>query len=142
MVDHKKQGRLNRASGKRFEKKVQADLENDGWIVMKFSKQIDLENNKLCDAKLKFNPFTHSVMYVGTGFPDFICLKIGKEANVGDIITSEHFTKTKFVECKSNGYLKPEEKLKCDWIKKNIGPVFIAKKGDKRGEIIYTEWQN
>ena len=48
------------------------------------------------------------------------------------------------VECKINGYLKPEEKEKCKWLIDNnkFSKILIAKKGTKRGEIIYDEFEN
>ena len=46
------------------------------------------------------------------------------------------------VEVKSNGYLKPEEKEKCEWLLENniFSKILIVKKGKKRGEIIYEEY--
>jgi hypothetical protein len=49
----------------------------------------------------------------------------------------------KFVECKCNNKLSWVEKQKCDWILNNLHiPVFVASKGEKRGEIIYEEVSN
>ena len=47
------------------------------------------------------------------------------------------------VEVKSNGYLNKEEKEKCDWYLENkiFLNIMIAKKGKKRGEIIYSEYK-
>jgi len=46
------------------------------------------------------------------------------------------------VECKSNGYLTKEEKEKCKWYLENntFSKILIAKKGLKRGEIIYEDF--
>lgn len=45
-------------------------------------------------------------------------------------------------EVKSDGYLKPEEKEKCNWYLENkiFSKILIAKKGKKRGEIIYDDF--
>jgi len=47
------------------------------------------------------------------------------------------------VECKSNGYLTPEEREKCKWLLENkiFSKILIARKGKKRGEIIYEDFQ-
>ena len=45
-----------------------------------------------------------------------------------------------FCECKCNGTLNKEEKAKIEWIRNNLHiRVFVASKGDKRGEIKYVE---
>jgi len=48
------------------------------------------------------------------------------------------------VEVKSNGYLDKEEKEKCRWLLENnvFSKILIASKGNKRGEIIYKEFEN
>lgn len=131
-------GKKNKAAGKAFERKVETDLESHGWIVMKFNKQIDLVQSKLVNAKPKFNPFTRGVIYSGVGFPDFICFRKNTNPEIEPI---EDVFNIQFVECKSNGSLSPEEKLKCNWIQTNIAPVYIASKTQKRGEIVYTPYQ-
>ena len=79
--DYKKQGRLNRAAGKRFELKVKADLESKGWIVFRNSndvEQIDTKNGQhiqFKQAKTKWNPFTRTPMTIQSGFPDFVCIR-------------------------------------------------------------------
>ena len=45
-----KRGRLARASGARFELKVRAELENDGWTVTKWMNNI--EARKIIPAKI------------------------------------------------------------------------------------------
>ena len=40
-VDYKKQGKRNRAAGLRFEAKVRAKLEAEGWILDKWTNNID-----------------------------------------------------------------------------------------------------
>ena len=43
------------------------------------------------------------------------------------------------VEAKSNGFLTKEEKEKMNWLLENniFSKILIAKKGKKRGEIVY-----
>ncbi len=88
MINKKKQGKKNRASGSAWELKVRKDLESKGWFVSKFMNNVecikynhpngkDPENwgeCKLIPAKRKYNPFRRALS-VGTGFPDFICWK-------------------------------------------------------------------
>ncbi len=47
------------------------------------------------------------------------------------------------VEVKSNGILSKIEKEKCEWLLENniFSKIIIAKKGIKRGEILYTEFK-
>lgn len=56
-ITKSKQGKKNRAAGVRFELKVRNKLETDGWIVDKWTNNVDLEERKLVKAKRKFNPF-------------------------------------------------------------------------------------
>jgi len=114
---------------------------------------------KLIPAKHKFRGLGIP-MAIGTGFPDFIVfrpmeieayqsnekiMKILEEFN--NLITEESknkmFYEVNGVEVKSNGYLKPEEKEKCKWLLDNnvFSKILIAKKGTKRGEIIYREFK-
>lgn len=121
-------GKRSRILGKAFEKKVREDLEDRGWMTLKFDRQVDLENNKLGIAKGQFNPFYRRIVGEGSGFPDFICFKPLMEK-----------TTIMLVESKMAGKLDKIEKQKCDWIKNNLKiPIFIASKGEK--EIIYTEY--
>ena len=146
-IDYKKQGKSNRARGKAFELKVRHDLEKKGWIVdrwsnnVEFDKIIDKEGEpvytypvgKLITAKHTFNPFTKA-MSAGNGFPDFICIKRQEETN--EETFKPHFF-VKFVECKINGKLDKIEKEKIEWLKDNLHiHTIIAVKGE-RGEIIY-----
>lgn len=137
MVDFKKQGKKNRASGSRFELKVRKDLESKGWVVSKWQNNVDLPTmitplltGKLIPAKRKFNPF-NKVMMMSGGFPDFIAFR--------RINNAEY--KVIGVEVKSNGYLSKEEKEKCNWyLGENIfNAILIASKGKK--EIIYNVYE-
>lgn len=43
-MDYKKQGKKNRAAGKRFELKVREDLEKQGWIVFRNNNDVEIHN--------------------------------------------------------------------------------------------------
>jgi len=127
----RKQGKKNRAAGARFELKVRDDLENDGWVIDKWTNNVDLEEGKLVKAKRKYNPFK-KVMVIGTGFPDFIGFKpSGKKHTVIG------------VEVRSDGYLKPDEKKKCEFYLKNkiFSKILIAK-SVREGRRIKVEYIN
>ena len=131
-VSKSKQGKKNRAAGVRFELKVRNDLEAKGWIMDKWTNNIDLEKQQLVKAKRKYNPFK-KIMIIGTGFPDFIAFKIkGKNYEVIG------------VEVKGNGWLDKQEKEKCEFFlkKKIFSKILIAKKGKKRGEIEYIDFKD
>lgn len=132
MLNKVKQGKNNRAKGKRFELAVRKQLEDKGWIICKWTNQIDVENNKLIPAKSKYNPFTKRIMNEGSGFPDFVCMRKNAKGNLFKLI---------FVEVKINGYLDQIEKKKCEWIENNISKVYIASKGKKRGKIVYRRFK-
>ncbi|HKZ33754.1 MAG TPA: hypothetical protein VJ142_00755 [Candidatus Nanoarchaeia archaeon] len=123
-------GKKSRAAGARFERKVRVGLENVGWIVDKWTNNVDLETKKLVKAKRKFNPFL-KILGIGTGFPDFIAFR--RKRGGYEIMG---------VEVKSNGYLNKEEKEKCKFLleKKIFGGILIAKRGNKRGEIEYVDF--
>ncbi len=127
-----KQGKRNRAAGARFELKVRKDLESQGWIMNKWTNNVDFEQNKVVPAKRKFNPFL-KVMSIGTGFPDFSGSKaISRGAY--DVVG---------IEVKGNGWLDKEEKEKCKWLINNkiFSKILIARKGNKRGGIDYIDFE-
>lgn len=131
-----KKGKRSRASGARFEARVRQGLEKLGWIVDKWTNTVDYDKEegtgKIVPAKRKFNPFS-KVMTIGTGFPDFICIK-KNESEGYDVIG---------LEVKTNGYLDKVEKGMCIWLLQNkiFSKILIAKKGDKRGEIEYIDFR-
>jgi hypothetical protein len=129
-TDKPKQGKKNRASGARFELKVRGDLENQNWILDKWTNNVDLKENKLVKAKRKYNPFL-KILSIGTGFPDFVGFKLAKENY--EVIG---------IEVKANGWLDRTEKEKCKWYLDNkiFSKILIAKKGEKRGEIEYIDF--
>jgi len=79
-------GKKSRAAGNRFELKVRKDLESKGWIVDKWTNNVELGEimpelkgdgmfcGKLVPAKHKFRGMGIP-MAIGTGFPDFIAFK-------------------------------------------------------------------
>lgn len=147
-------GKASRAAGKAFESRVRKDLEAQGWIVDKWTNNVELPTleeaqgihagrgkwlirydavpGKLVPAKHKYNPF-RGALALGTGFPDFVCFRIFT-LDTYELIA---------VESKMRGNLDKEEKLKCIWLLKNkiFSKILIAKKGTKRGEIIYDEFK-
>ena len=166
-INKKTQGKKNRAAGARFELKVRHDLESKGWIVDKWSNNVEFRApnakevgealqltgsgfsaqkvGKLIPAKRKYNPFK-KVMAIGTGFPDFVAFKRSFQY---DKIVNPHYPKcpdaeVMGVEAKSNGYLDPKERAKCKWLLDNnvFSKVLVVRKGKKRGEIIYKEFDS
>jgi hypothetical protein len=130
-----KRGKKARASGARFETKVRQKLEEMGWIVSKWMNTVDQDKDgkigKLVPAKRKYNPF-FKVLGIGTGFPDFVAFRRieGKDYEVIGI------------ESKIMGYLDKVEKGMCHWLLENkiFSRILIAKKGKKRGEIEYIDF--
>jgi hypothetical protein len=124
-------GKNARAAGGRFELKVRKDLESKGKIVDKWTNNVDLEEEKIVQAKRKYNPFK-KVMVIGTGFPDFVSIQHVDEG-VYSVIG---------VEVKMNGILSKVEKEKCAWYLQNkiFSNIWIGKKGEKRGEIVYDDF--
>ncbi len=136
-----KRGGLSRAQGARFELKVRKNLEEKGRFVDKWTNNVDLPSKddsgepiegKVVQAKRKYNPFK-KMLVVGTGFPDFISIK-HVQGGLYSVIG---------VEVKMNGILSKIEKEKCVWYLKNkiFSQIWIAKKGEKRGEIVYDDFQ-
>lgn len=121
-MDKSEQGKRNRETGARFETKVRKDLISKGYVVCKFDNNVDLEADCLVKAKAKFNPF-RKVIGIGSGFPDFIAFK-------DNVLIA--------VEAKTNGYLKPIERKKMEWLKEKgiFYSLLVAKKGDSG--IIYN----
>ena len=130
MINKQKQGKRNRISGANFERRVRKDLEKKGWIVSRWCNNI--YDGELRPAKsTRFRSNTH-------GFPDFIVYALRKHYS-----NSKWFPVILGIECKSNGKLSKEEKLKLKWYKEKeiFSDITIAKKGEKRGEIIYNEFR-
>lgn len=125
-----KRGKKNRSSGARFELKVRNAMEKEGWIIDKWTNNVDLKEDKLVKSRRKYNPFS-KVLSIGTGFPDFIGFRLAKENY--EVIG---------VEVKVNGWLDRSEKEKCWWYleKKIFSKILVAKRGKKKGEIEYVNF--
>ena len=129
--DYKKQGKVNRRKGGDWERKVKKELKEDGWIVNKSSNQIDVEINDVgeiiggsfINIKMFFSPFNKAMM-TGSGFPDFVCFKKSDGGELFELM---------FVECKLNGKLSREEKLKMEWLGMEGYTCYVAWK-DELGE--------
>ena len=142
-------GKKNRASGGDFERRVRKDLEEKGWIVDKWSNNVEFNiipdeeeiyiEGLLIPAKHKFRG-PGIPMAMGTGFPDFIVFRFYRGFN--GIKTYEIFG----VEAKSNGYLTKEEKEKCRWLLDNhiFSKIKIANKTKIKNRIVieYKEFKN
>ena len=125
--NYSKQGKKNRAAGSRFELKVRKDLESQGWILDKWTNNIDLDEGKIIPAKRKYNPFLRALS-IGTGFPDFIAIKIKGKKIIG-------------VEVKRKGYLSKNEKEKCKfYLKKKLFSKILIAKAVKQGRKIEIEY--
>jgi len=150
-----KRGKKNRASGAAFEKRVREDLEEKGWIVDRWTNNIEFQKEnsievsgkiggpfgKLIPAKAKWNNFTKTMMMGKGGFPDFIAFKNHTEqSDCGgpcfDVIG---------VECKTNGTLDKTEKQKCRWLLDNhvFSKILIAEKTkvSNRVVIVYHDFE-
>jgi len=144
-------GKKNRISGADFERRVRKDLEEKGWIVDKWSNNVEfnkdkismgygqkfadnIHNGKLIPSKHKFRG-PGIPMAMGTGFPDFVCHRLIKCLATA---MGELSYKVIGVEAKSNGYLKPEEKEKCKWLIENqiFSKILIAKKTKVKNRIV------
>jgi len=121
-----KRGKKAKASGAQFELRVRKDLEEKGWIVDKWSNNVDLKENKIIAAKKKFNPFA-KLMTIGTGFPDFVVMQKMDKRRYRVI----------GVEVKINGTLSKEEKLKAKWYMENeiFSEFLVAKKVKEKNRI-------
>lgn len=128
-------GKKSRARGQRFEAKIRQDLEKLGWVVSKWMNTVDYDKEngigKLVPAKRKYNPFL-KVLTIGTGFPDFVCIKRNSDGNY-EVIG---------LEAKGNGYLDQIEKGMCIWLLENkvFSKILIARRGKKPGEVEYIDF--
>ena len=124
-------GTKSRADGGLFEARVRRDLEEKGWVVDKWSNNVDLIENKIIPCKRKFNPF-NKVMTIGTGFPDFVCF-----SKRGDLF------KVIGVEVKMNGTLSRVEKEKCAWyLSKGIFSEILVASKKKVGNRVSVEYSD
>jgi len=144
-------GKRSRAAGGRFELKVRKDLEKN-WIVGKWPNNVEfsftldphVQVGKCIPAKRRYNPFSKALS-IGTGFPDFFAYTTFGGVNILHTELGEinGYHCVIFVESKMNGTLSKTEKEKARWYLENnyCSKFLIASKGDKRGEIVYTEFK-
>lgn len=125
-------GKKSREAGARFERKVRKELEEKGFIVDKWSNNIDLDSDIMIKAKVRFlngRPFG-----IGVGFPDFVAFM---PCNYSKRLMVQNY-KVKWVECKTNNILSKTEKLKMNWMLKNHFEVWVAYNENK--EIKYRKF--
>ena len=139
MIDKKAQGKANRLKGARFELKVRKDLESKGWIVDKWTNNVEFDPCKEgCNGcgnmhAARSNRFNMR----STGFPDFIAFKWGVDGCKG-------YADVRGFEVKTNGTLRKEEKEKCSWYLDNntFSKILIASKPKfGMGGIVYKEFE-
>ena len=129
-----KRGSKSKAAGGAFELRVREDLIEKGWIVDKWSNNIDIDEDKVVPCKRVFRRFNAAmgVMTIGTGFPDFVCFE--KRGDLYKVIG---------VEVKMNGTLSRVEKEKCKWyLDRGIfSEILIASKiQERKGGKIRVEY--
>ncbi len=124
-----KRGSMSKSSGGAFELKVRKDLEEKGWVVDKWSNNLDLEKGEVIPAKRIFRKFNANigVMTIGTGFPDFVCFQK----------MNDELYKVIGVEVKMNGMLSRVEKEKCKWYLDNkiFSEILVAGKIKEKNRV-------
>ena len=144
-MDKKQQGKRNRRMGAEFERRVRNDLSEKGWIVDRWTNNVELgieTSSKKIIGRLiqaKSNRFNMRT----TGFPDFIAFKESVDYDIEEGYGDKK--EVIGVECKTNGYLTREEKEKCKWLlrTKIFSRILIAskQKTKNRIKIVYTEFK-
>ena len=142
-----KRGKTSKASGKAFELRVRKDMEDKGWIIDRWTNNVDYlfgeTYGKIITAKPKYRYDFKTKMRIpvstNSGFPDFLAFK-NYESPFG------YLTEVIGVECKQNGTLDKTEKEKCRWYlsKRIFGKILIASKIKikNRVGIVYTDFEN
>jgi hypothetical protein len=114
-------GKKSRSKGGAFEARVRKDLEEKGWVVDKWSNNVNLDEGRVVPCKRVFKRFGvgKGVMTIGTGFPDFVCFE--KRGDLYKVIG---------IEVKVSGKLDREEKEKCKWLLENgvFSEILVASK--------------
>ncbi len=131
-VDKRRQGRANRLKGARFELKVRKHLESKGWVVDRWSNNVEFKSHPQTMESQEIGTWGELIKaksFMGktrsNGFPDFIAFRTDMD------IIKEPFTQVNGVEVKINGYMDKVEKEKAQWLLKNkiFGKFFVASKG-------------
>lgn len=139
------EGKKSKAAGGRFELKVRRDLEDKGWVVAKWTNNLEPDVQRgfgwiMIPAKRKFNPFSKALT-IGTGFPDFVAF----QKMSGDVVDPEKiYHKVIGVEVKMNGILSKIEKQKCKFLLDNkiFSEILVAKRGRKDGRKELVEYDD
>ena len=149
-MDKVAMGKKARRDGMAFECKVRNDLESKGWIVDKWTNNVNLmcSHKRSCCGKLhpakSFRGITRS-----NGFPDFIAFRRIKVMYLDDKIhfleyNPDHLNEVIAVESKMNGVLSKVEKEKCRWYLDNsiFSKIKIAMKCSKElnNGIVYKDY--
>ena len=127
--------------GSQFELRVRKDLEKNGWIVDKWSNNLEITKCDNCDGDfsgdIKLVPAKHKFrgigipMAIGTGFPDFMAYKFV----TNDI---KKLAEVIGVESKLTGELDKKEKRKCRWLLDNgiFSKILVARKTKMKNRIV------
>ena len=121
--EQKAAGRKARRLGAKFERDTRKDMISKGWIVDKFTNNIDLDTQEIVQAKS--NQFNSR----SCGFPDFLMFR--PILNRYELI---------FVECKLHGRITKLEKQKLEFLRSRGHKCYVAEQNDERKEIIYREF--
>ena len=167
-MDKKQIGKKSRVEGKKFENAVRQDLMNKGWIVSKFTNNVEFplkpieekltdltkdihkgkakiefepKEGKLVPAKSQYNPFFKRIVGEGSGFPDFVCWRKFRWGGDCTVVHALDMYEVWGIEAKINGKLDKSEKEKCKWLLDNhiFSKILIAKK-IKVGRKIEVEY--
>ena len=167
MKDKVAMGKKSKSAGMRFERKVRDDLEAKGWIVDKWTNNVDLDDKECecgCRAYIHKNSGVGTCMSKPEGFFLCKCIRfepkgrlhpaksfrgITRSNGFPDFIAIRSwfaiqagFQEVIAVESKMNGVLSKIEKEKCQWYLDNniFSKILIARKSLIYGEIIYKEY--
>ena len=167
MVDEKKvkSGKKSKAQGGAFENRVRKDLEEKGWVVDKWSNNVEFQKHFFCgtedigedtpvnDGYRDASVFSiHKVGKLIPAKPKFVfnpALKrrvmMGNSSGFPDFIAFRNEFVDRYagariigVESKMNGDLDREEKEKCKWLLDNkiFSKIFIAEKTKVKNKIV------
>lgn len=110
-----------RAKGADLEIRTWKDMLSKGYVCSKWHNNISLEDDKLIIAR------PGAFKRTSTGFPDFVCYKIG-----------DKLTEVFGIECKCNGKLSLIEKQKCKWYLDNkiFSKILIARREKIKNRVM------
>ena len=154
-----KRGKISRAQGNAFEKKVREDLESKGWIVDKwsnnvvFSKEIDeIKSKKMANSQLQeqVDYLTDRVKEAFHGElvqakPKYLFINggmrmVGNNSGFPDFITFKpgEVGPIVGVESKMTGELDRPEKDKCKWLLDSgiFDKILIAEKTKVKNRVV------